>query len=170
MQRIRYWIKRRILLGWLKRICKKKNYALVLHRSLTEYRDGDDDGRDFEIRTENTVFSVKIIPVRSRISVFRLSHNGTYSIGEGTYLPQAYYFNHREIAYRPKIFRKLPRAEVPVPESGGKQVRHVFLVHPTCYEYECVSPGGRRIASPGDTFLGWELWCGRDFRKMLKKL
>ncbi len=165
-----YGIKRVIFLRKLHSICKKKGYRLSIHRNLSEYRDGDDEDRDFSIYTDDSILSVKIIPVRRRISVLRLAYNGTYSIMEGTYLPQAYHLNHKRIAFQPKISRTLPKAEIAVPESDGKTIRHILLVHPTCYEYQCVSPGGSSIATSGDTFLGWELWCGRDFRKMLKTL
>lgn len=163
-----YKIKRKIFIGQLQRICKKNGYRLSFHRSLLEYRDGDDNERDFSIFTDDSVFSVKMIPVRNRVSILRLVYNGTYSIAEGTYLPQTYYMDHKKVAYQPKIFRKMPQADLPVPESDGKTIRNIFLVHPTCYEYECVFPRGSSIAASGDTFLGWELWCGRDFRKMLK--
>lgn len=170
MKSLRYRIKRRIFLNQIQQICTKKGYRVVFHRDLTKLFDGDDGERDFSIHTENTVLSVKMIPVRKRVSILRLGYNGTYSIAEGTYLPQAVHLHHKKIAFQPKIFRKLPQAEISIPESNGKPLRHVFLVHPTCYEYQCVTPNGANTATSGDTFLGWELWCGRDFRNMLKSL
>jgi len=54
---LRYWIKRRLFIRNLQRICDAKGFRIAFHRDPMELRDGNDDERDFSVHTGDTVFS-----------------------------------------------------------------------------------------------------------------
>ena len=169
---LRYWIKRRLFIRNLQRICDAKGFRIAFHRDPMELRDGNDDARDFSVYTDDTVFSVKLIPANQRNAVLQCHYKGVYCIADGTTLPQSTYLHNKRMQFiRPTPVHRMPKAKGTVPDGEGKKIRNIFLVHPTCYKYVCIHPVRTvQTITSGDTFLGWELWCGRDFRKLLKSL
>jgi len=157
--RVRWLVKRLVLVGRMKRVCKKQRFSL--HGTHALWFLGIRDARrcDVYIETPTQVYAVKLFGTGRRRAVLVFKENGTYFVRHFIAL-----ISYVGLAARFPIESK-PRRLLAYDFRVGyrdaweiKTPRNVLLVHPVCMEIHYrPERGAEVILGAGDTVGGMEL-------------
>ena len=164
---IRIFIKRLVMCGKLKLLCRKYKFSLIPNHCFWFLGQNRGTNCDFYIETPDSVFAVKLFSVKHRVSELRFVLNGQYYIKR--YIPLFYRISipveSRKKSINDYNFRKSAKDEWYL-----KDIKNVLLINPICYEVflkENFSTHDKIISS-GDMVYGMTVYSFSGFRSALR--